>query len=78
MFYRAEQYLTQAVAGTGLGLALVRTIVRAHGGSVRIETGDGGKGTLFRLRFPLTREPLPAAAPAARREAAAEPTEAKA
>lgn len=53
MFYRADQYLTQPVAGTGLGLALVRTIVRAHRGRVHIESGPGGQGTTFRLRFPL-------------------------
>ena len=52
MFYRAEQLLTQPVAGTGLGLALVRTIVRTHGGSIAIESGRGGRGTRFRLRFP--------------------------
>jgi two-component system phosphate regulon sensor histidine kinase PhoR len=66
MFYRADQYLTRAVPGTGLGLALVRTIVRAHRGSVRIEGGDGGRGTLFRLRFPLTRAPLAPGAPPSR------------
>jgi two-component system phosphate regulon sensor histidine kinase PhoR len=63
MFYRAEAYLTQPVAGTGLGLALVRTIVRAHRGRVRIETGEGGVGTRVRLSFPRDRRP-----------AAAEPT----
>ncbi len=52
VFYRAEAYLTK-VSGTGLGLALVRTIVRAHRGSIRIETGDEGVGTRFRIRFPL-------------------------
>ncbi len=52
MFYRAEQLLTQPVSGTGLGLALVRTIVRAHGGTIDIETGRQGQGTRFRLRFP--------------------------
>ena len=55
MFYRADQFLTQPVAGTGLGLALVRTVVRAHKGRVRITPGAGGVGTTFRLRFPLVR-----------------------
>jgi signal transduction histidine kinase len=54
MFYRAEDYLSRAVPGTGLGLALVRTIVRAHRGKVRVE-GAPGKGTTFRLRFPAVR-----------------------
>ena len=54
MFYRADAYLTRA-AGTGLGLSLVRTIVRAHKGWVRIENGLDGKGSTFRIRVPLTR-----------------------
>jgi len=55
MFYRAEQYLTQPVAGTGLGLALVRSVVAGHRGRVRVESGEGGRGTMFRLRIPLDR-----------------------
>lgn len=58
MFYRAENYLTREVAGTGLGLALVRTIVRAHRGRVRVETGPSGVGTTFRMRFPIARRAL--------------------
>ena len=60
MFYRADAYLTRA-AGTGLGLSLVRTIVRAHGGTVRIETGLDGQGSQFRIRLPLTKAAVPAA-----------------
>lgn len=53
MFYRSNSLLSQSVPGTGLGLSLVRAIVRAHRGSVRIENGERGVGTRFRLRFPL-------------------------
>jgi two-component system, OmpR family, phosphate regulon sensor histidine kinase PhoR len=65
MFYRAENYLTRSVAGTGLGLALVRTIVRAHRGRIRIEAGPGGVGTTFRIRLPLTRKPFVPPSPGA-------------
>jgi two-component system phosphate regulon sensor histidine kinase PhoR len=65
MFYRAENYLTRNVAGTGLGLALVRSIVRAHRGRIRLDSGRGGVGTVFRLRFPLARVRAPAPAPSA-------------
>ncbi len=36
-FYRGRHTGTQAPSGTGLGLAITREIVRAHGGSVRVE-----------------------------------------
>lgn len=65
MFYRAENYLTREVAGTGLGLALVRSIVRAHHGKIHVEAGPGGVGSAFHLSLPLCREPLLAVPPAA-------------
>jgi two-component system, NtrC family, sensor kinase len=37
--------------GTGLGLPIVESIVRAHGGGIRIESGDG-QGTTVRLLWP--------------------------
>jgi two-component system cell cycle sensor histidine kinase PleC len=38
--------------GTGLGLPLVRALMDAHGGDVRIESAVG-MGTTVRLRFPV-------------------------
>ncbi len=37
--------------GTGLGLALVRQTVRAHGGEIEVQDADGG--TCFVVRLPL-------------------------
>lgn len=54
MFYRADNYLSKSVPGTGLGLALVRTIVRVHKGKIRLEASPTG-GSVFRLRFPIAR-----------------------
>lgn len=53
MFYRSEQLLSQGVAGTGLGLALVRTVVRGHRGRIRVLDGLGGRGSTFEAIFPL-------------------------
>jgi CheY-like chemotaxis protein/two-component sensor histidine kinase len=38
--------------GTGLGLAVSRSLARAHGGELRLEPGAGG-GACFRLSLPL-------------------------
>jgi two-component system OmpR family sensor kinase len=46
--------------GTGIGLAIVKAIVEAHGGTVSAENLPGG-GTSFRLRLPAQGPPPPAA-----------------
>ncbi len=38
--------------GRGLGMAIVRDIVRAHGGEIEVGPGDEGRGTRFVVRFP--------------------------
>ena len=44
----------EAGEGYGLGLSLVRQIVRAHGGEVRCLPRDGG-GTVFEVELPTPR-----------------------
>ena len=50
-FYRGESHPVDGVAGSGLGLALVRPIVEGHGGTVTVESNDGG-GARFTIRIP--------------------------
>ncbi|MES2604249.1 MAG: ATP-binding protein [Pseudomonadota bacterium] len=40
--------------GVGAGLALVNSLVRMQGGSVRVESPGKGKGSTFTLSFPVT------------------------
>ena len=51
-FYRAEDSLVHETKGSGLGLALVRHIAEAHGGTVEL-TSHPGKGSTFTLVLPL-------------------------
>jgi two-component system, OmpR family, sensor histidine kinase BaeS len=51
-FYRADPARSQA-SESGLGLAIARSIVEAHGGSISVES-EVGKGTKIRMVFPLT------------------------
>jgi two-component system sensor histidine kinase KdpD len=55
--------------GTGMGLAICRGIVQAHGGSLRVETTPGG-GATFVLTLPVSPRRAPAEEPAADREVA--------
>ena len=46
-----EPYFTTKVSGTGLGLLIVRRIVREHGGELSIESSSG-KGLTVTIRLP--------------------------
>jgi signal transduction histidine kinase len=50
-FYRGKAAERNATPGSGLGLSLVRHVVRAHGGRVHVEGGEGG-GTVVVLELP--------------------------
>ena len=54
-FVRGEASRNRATGGTGLGLAMVRSIAARHGGSVRLDNRSDGHGAVARLHLPLAR-----------------------
>ena len=51
-FYRVEGVGNGHVKGTGLGLFIVRSIARRHGGDAFADSEGEGRGSTFTLRFP--------------------------
>ncbi len=59
-FFRASNAVHNEIAGTGLGVRFVQTIVERHGGEVVIDSREG-VGTTVLLRLQLEEQPPPAA-----------------
>jgi signal transduction histidine kinase len=52
-FVQQRQGPDRSAGGLGLGLAIVRRLVRAHGGTVRARSGGPGQGSAFEVELPL-------------------------
>ncbi len=58
-FRQADASATRVHGGLGLGLAIVRHLVEAHGGTIRAESAGEGQGATFIVRLPaLQAEPI--------------------
>ena len=54
-FYQVDRRLARETGGCGLGLSIVEFIVRAHGGTVHVESQPGA-GSTFSVHIPCHRE----------------------
>jgi signal transduction histidine kinase len=52
-FYRVDQDLSRSTSGVGLGLTIVESIVRGHGGTVDVASVPG-QGSTFTIRVPVS------------------------
>src|SRR2546425_3439207 len=53
-FFRIDDPGLGPQPGTGLGLFISRELAERHGGSLKLEFSEGGKGSTFVLRLPPT------------------------
>jgi signal transduction histidine kinase/ActR/RegA family two-component response regulator len=64
-FRQADGSTTRRHAGLGLGLAIVRHLVDAHGGTVTAQSRGEGQGATFMVRLPVARKSGDVAEPTA-------------
>jgi signal transduction histidine kinase len=57
-FHRVEGARSRSFEGTGIGLALVKELVKQHAGEMRVESAPG-KGSTFVVRLPMGTDHLP-------------------
>lgn len=53
-FFRADKARSRGVAGTGLGLSLVQSVVQFYGGRIEIDSPGLEQGTTVRVWWPLS------------------------
>lgn len=65
LFTQVDRSLGRAQGGLGIGLALVKSLLRLHGGTVEAHSGGLGRGSVFLVRLPIgakqsSEAPMPA------------------
>lgn len=56
-FYRVDKARSRALGGAGLGLSIARQIAEAHGGTVGVESSNGG--SVFTVVLPVSKDNKP-------------------
>ena len=68
-FSQADASTRRVYGGLGIGLSIVRQLVEAHGGNIRVTSDGEGRGSVFTLQLPLVSMPFEQVVP---RDVAAE------
>ncbi|HEX8736840.1 MAG TPA: CHASE domain-containing protein [Pyrinomonadaceae bacterium] len=55
-FRQADSSSTRQFGGLGLGLAISRHIIELHGGSIKAESAGEGKGSVFTIKIPISKD----------------------
>ena len=69
IFVQGQRGLDRRQGGLGLGLAVARTLVELHGGTIEALSAGSGQGSTFIVRLPLATTTTPAS-PGSRRNRA--------
>jgi signal transduction histidine kinase len=72
-FYRSDRARMQSASGSGLGLALVKELTEAMGGSVSVESTPGA-GSCFTVAVLRAKDPTPNSSASRQRKPSARPT----
>jgi signal transduction histidine kinase len=56
LFVQGKTTIHRREGGLGIGLAVVRNLVQMHGGTVEAHSDGPGKGSVFRIRLPLSKQ----------------------
>lgn len=64
-FEQGQSSITRKFGGLGLGLAISKAMVRAHGGTISVESGGPGKGSVFSVVLNTVATPEEARPPVA-------------
>jgi CheY-like chemotaxis protein/anti-sigma regulatory factor (Ser/Thr protein kinase) len=59
LFSQGVRELGRTQSGLGIGLALVKSLVEMHGGTVTAQSEGSGRGSEFVVRLPTVRSPVP-------------------
>ncbi len=58
LFVQSERTLDRSQGGLGIGLSLVKRLVEMHGGRVSASSPGSGRGSIFEIRLPLSKQDL--------------------